>query len=490
MGNSIYKKIGLVAGPLLFLLTQLFFQPEGLSDKAISVLAITLWVAVWWTLEVVPIAVTSLLPIILFPLTGAIDISTTTQAYGHKYVFLYLGGFILAISIERWNLHKRIALHIISVIGTGMKKIILGFMVATGFLSMWISNTATAVMMLPIGMAIISQLKETKTDQKESESFAKALMLGIGYSASIGGMATLIGTPPNIVLASILEKTYQVEISFFQWMLLGVPLAVLLMFIAWKYLTSFAFSFKQNQFPGGKEEIKRLQKELGPLGFEEKTVLVVFCLTAICWMTRSYLLAPILPGIDDTIIAIAAALLIFLLPTKNKTQKSLLTWEQAVKLPWGVLLLFGGGLALAEGFATTGLAEWIGQQMTSFEHISLFLMLILIVASVNFLTEITSNTATTSMLLPVIVPTALVLNVHPYPLMIGVALAASCAFMLPVATPPNAIVFGSGYLTIPNMLKTGVWMNILSIILIVLLIYFGLPIIWDLELNEFPKYLK
>ena len=276
----------------------------------------------------------------------------------------------------------------------------------------------------------------------------------------------------------------------FSVLLLGVPLAVLLMFIAWKYLTSFAFSFQQIQFPGGKEEIKRLQKELGPLGFEEKTVLVVFCLTAICWMTRSYLLAPILPGIDDTIIAIAAALLIFLLPTKNKAQKSLLTWEQAVKLPWGVLLLFGGGLALAEGFATTGLAEWIGQQMTSFENISLFLMLILIVASVNFLTEITSNTATTSMLLPVIVPTALVLNVHPYPLMIGVALAASCAFMLPVATPPNAIVFGSGYLTIPNMLKTGVWMNILSIILIVLLIYFGLPIIWDLELNEFPKYLK
>jgi len=259
------KKLGLFLGPLLFTATLLIFKPEGLSDQAHAVLATTLWIAVWWITEAVPIAVTALLPIVLFPLSGGLDLTPTTGAYGHKYVFLYLGGFMLATAIEKWNLHKRIALNIIAFIGADIQKIILGFMLATAFLSMWISNTATAVMMLPIGMAIIKQLKDNpETIEDENRIFGKALMLGIAYSASIGGVATLIGTPPNLVLAGVILETYEYEISFFQWFLFGAPIAIFLLILCWVYLTRFAFTFKQKAFPGGQAEIDRLKKKLGP----------------------------------------------------------------------------------------------------------------------------------------------------------------------------------------------------------------------------------
>jgi len=482
------KRFGLVVGPLCFFITLFFYHPEGLSKEANAVLASTLWIAIWWTLEVVPIAVTALLPIVLFPLTGALGLSETTTSYGHKYIFLFIGGFMLAIAIEKWNLHKRIALNIINLLGTNISKIILGFMVATAFLSMWISNTATAVMMLPIGMAIISQLKDNPdTPGNETIFFGKALMFAIGYAASIGGVATLIGTPPNLVLSGILQETYGVEISFMQWMSFGLPISLVLLAICWVYLTRFAFRFEQSEFPGGKAEIKRLLNQLGPIGFEEKLVLLVFLLTASCWMLRDYILKPLLPTIDDSIIAIFFGILLFLLPTKSSKWKRVLHWEEAMKLPWGILLLYGGGLALAAGFTQSGLAEWIGQQLTSIQNISLFLLILVLVTSVNFLTEVTSNLATISMLLPVIVPIAVIFDVHPYVLMVGVTVAASCAFMLPVATPPNAIVFGSGYLRIPDMVKTGIYMNLISIILVVLLTYFVLPLIWNFDITPFPK---
>ncbi len=491
MTNQYIKSFGLVAGPLFFFCILLFFQPEGLSKEANAVLATTIWVAIWWTLEVVPIAVTAMLPIILFPLSGALDLSSTTAAYGHKYIFLYIGGFILAITIEKWNLHKRIALNIITLIGTSVNRIILGFMCATAFLSMWISNTATAVMMLPIGMAIVSQLKDNpKTEKNENIIFGKALMLAIAYAASIGGVATLIGTPPNIILAGILQETYNIEISFLQWMQFGLPVSLLLLVICWIYLTRFAFVFKQKEFPGGKAEIKRLTKALGKISFEEKLVLIVFILTAVSWILRKYVLQKYIANIDDTIIVMIAAVVLFLLPTKSKKEKRIINWESAVKLPWGVLLLFGGGLALAQGFSSSGLAQWIGAQLTSVKGIPLFLLLIFLIAAVNFLTEITSNLATTSMLLPIIIPVALVLDVHPFVLMVGVTVAASCAFMLPVATPPNAVVFGSGYLRIPDMLKTGIWMNIISIILLTLFTYFMLPALWEFIPDIFPEELK
>ena len=491
MRSKALKQFGLILGPLLFTFTLLFFKPEGLSPEGIAVLATTLWVAFWWIFEVVPIAVTAMLPIILFPITGAMELSTTTAAFGHKYVFLYIGGFILAIAIEKWNLHKRIALTVINIIGTSVSRIILGFMLATAFLSMWISNTATTVMMLPIGMAIILQLKDNpETKEDENEIFGKALMLAIAYSASIGGVATLIGTPPNLIFAGILEEQYNIEMTFSKWIIYGLPISITLLYICWKYLTTIAFKFKQKDFPGGKAEIKRLLKNLGKISYEEKIVLTVFCITAFLWITRSFLISKLIPAIDDTIIAMASATILFILPTKNRKEKKIINWESAVKLPWGILLLFGGGLALAEGFKTSGLAQWIGSQITQFENLPLFALLFVLIFAVNFLTEITSNLATTAMLLPIIAPIALVLDVHPFTLMVGITVAASCAFMLPVATPPNAIVFGSGYLKIPDMMKTGIWMNIISIILIALITYYLLPLLWGFDPNLFPEALK
>lgn len=475
------KTIGLILGPLLFVLILLFFHPHGLTKPANAVLASAVWIAVWWITEALPIAVTALLPIILFPLSGGLKLEETTASYGHKYVFLYIGGFIVAIAIEKWNLHKRIALSIIKIVGTNVVYIILGFMIATAFLSMWISNTATAVMILPIGMAIVSQLKDDpRTIENENLIFGKALMLAIAYSASIGGMATLIGTPPNLVLAGIVKETYGVEITFSQWFIFGFPISILLLFLCWFYLTKIAFKFKQKAFPGGSEEIKSQLKALGKISFEEKTVLVVFICTAFAWITRSFLIKKFVPAIDDTIIAILAGSILFLLPSSER-RKRILDWDDAIKLPWGIILLFGGGMALALGFESSGLAIWIGQQMTSLSNLPLLLILLILIASVNFLTEITSNLATTAMILPVLVSMASAIGVHPYLLLLGATVAASCAFMLPVATPPNAVVFGSGYLRVEDMVRKGFWMNIISIILLTGIIYFVLPLIWDLN---------
>ncbi len=481
------KRLGLILGPILFFLILSFFKPEGLSPQANAVLASTAWIAVWWITEAIPIAITALLPIVLFPLSGALDLSTTTSAFGHKYVFLYLGGFIIAISIEKWNQHRRIALNIINIIGSDVRKIILGFMVATAFLSMWISNTATSVMMLPIGVAIIKQLKDNpNTKADENQVFGKALMLAIAYSASIGGLGTLIGTPPNLVLAGVVSDIYNYEITFLQWFMFGFPISMVLLFICWKYLTRFAFKFEQAEFPGGKQEIKRLLKTLGKISYEEKMVSLVFGVTAFCWITRSFLLQGFLPALDDTIIALFFAIVLFLIPSKDNTER-LINWEEAVKLPWGIILLFGGGMALAQGFETSGLAAWIGGQMTSFAGVTTILLIFLLIAAVNFLTEITSNLATTAMLLPVLAPMAITVDLHPFVLMVGAAVAASCAFMLPVATPPNAVVFGSGYLRIPDMVSKGVVMNIISIIILTLFVYFVLPELWGIAVEGFPE---
>ena len=475
------KKVGLISGPLAFILILFFFQPEGLNPRANAVLASTAWIAIWWITEAIPIAVTALLPIILFPLTGGLGLSETTASFGHKYVFLYIGGFIIAIAIQKWNLHKRIALNIINLIGTNVVNIILGFMMATAFMSMWISNTATAVMMLPIAIAIVTQLKDDpNTIEKENLIFGKALMLGIAYSASIGGLSTLIGTPPNLVLAGVVEETFGYEITFAQWFQFGFPISSVLLFICWKYLTSFAFKFKQKKFPGGREEISKQLKALGQISYEEKLVGLVFGLTALAWVSRSFLLQSIIPSIDDTIIAMIGAIIIFLIPTKNK-ERRLINWEEAVKLPWGILLLFGGGMALAAGFKDSGLALWIGSQMTLLDGISLFLLVIILITAVNFLTEITSNLATTAMLLPILYPMAITIDVHPFILMVSATVAATCAFMLPVATPPNAVVFGSGYLRIPDMVRVGIWMNLLSIVILTLFVFFILPILWDFD---------
>ncbi|WP_047246629.1 SLC13 family permease [Maribacter thermophilus] len=474
------QKIGLVLGPLTFFYILFFFHPEGLSDQANAVLASVAWVAIWWVTEAISIMVTALMPIVLFPLSGGLELSATTASYGHKYIYLYIGGFILAIAIEKWNLHKRIALSIIKLVGTNINRIILGFMVATALLSMWISNTAAAVMILPMAMAIVTQLKDNpNTIENENILFGKALMLAIAYSASIGGIATLIGTPTNLVLVGVVQTTFDKEITFAQWFVFGFPIAVLLLYVCWKYLTSFAFKFRQKAFPGGREEIESQLRALGKMTYEEKGVLVVFFIAASAWILRSFLLQKIMPSLDDTIISIIAAVLLFIIPSGNKGEP-LLTWKDAVKLPWGVVLLFGGGLALASGFESSGLALWIGSKLMALKTVPFIVLLLILITTVNFLTEMTSNIATTAMLLPVLVSLAPVLGVHPYYLMIGATVAASCAFMLPVATPANAIVFGSGYLKISDMVNKGIWLNLISIALLTAFVYFLLPLVWDL----------
>ena len=480
------KKIGLILGPLAFVIFLIFGQFEGLSNSGQSVLASTLWIAIWWVTEAIPIAATALLPIILFPLSEGMELPTTTESYGHKYVFLYLGGFLIAIGIEKWNLHKRIAINIISFIGTDVRKVILGFMIATSFLSMWISNTATSVMMLPIGVAIIKQLKDNPGSlENENTIFGKALMLAIAYSASIGGIATLIGTPPNLVMAGVISEIYKYEITFFKWFIFGFPISIILLFFCWYYITRVAYVFHQREFPGGSSEINRLKNDLGPISYEEKIIAIIFALAGFCWITRSFFLQSILPVIDDTIIAISFGLILFVIPSKAKTN-ALLNWKDTIQLPWGVIILFGGGMAIAKAFEISGLAVWLGELMTTLNALPFFILIIFLIAAVNFLTEITSNLATTAMILPVLASLAFEIGVHPFGIMIGTAVAASCAFMLPVATPPNAIVFGSGYLKIPDMVYRGIVLNIFSIILIAVMVYFILPLLWDINLNNFP----
>ena len=479
--------IGLILGPILFSVIMIFVDAEGLSFEAKCILASTAWMAVWWVTECVPISVTALLPIVLFPLTGGMDLSTTTAAYGHKLVFLFVGGFLIALAIEKWHLHKRLALNIIRVTGSNKSRVILGFMLATAFLSMWISNTATSIMILPVGLAIISQLKDDpKTVENENEFFGKSLMIAIAYSASIGGMATLIGTPPNMVLAGVVEESYGIKLNMFDWMKFGVPLSSFLLIICWLYLTKIAFKFKNEEFSAGRDEIQRQIKKLGRFSNEEIKVLIVFTLTALGWIFRGSI-ETIFPMIDDTIIAIFFAVSLFIIPTKNqKTNTTLLIWNDTVKLPWGILILFGGGMAIASAFGKSGLALWIAGLLQNLDNVSLFLIILIIVTSINLLTEVTSNMATTAMLLPVLVTIALAIDVHPYFLLVAATLAASCAFMLPISTPPNAVVFGSGFLKIEDMFKKGVWMNLISIITITLVVYYILPYVFEMTAELLP----
>ncbi len=486
--------IGLVLGPLLFIMTMLFFSPEGMSSEAQAVLASTLWIATWWITEAIPIPATSLLPIVLFPLTGALGSKVTTAAYGDDVIFLFMGAFVLALAIERWELHRRIALTIISAIGTSSNRIILGFMAATGFLSMWISNTAAAMMMVPIALAIINQVRESLKDtqidtSKENFSFGKALMLGIAYSASIGGLGTLIGTPPNTIFVGIARELFGVNISFAHWMLFGTPIAAVFLLLVWFYLVKIAFKMPFKSIPGGKEMVRQEKKALGRMSFEEKAVLTVFVFTALAWITRSFILERFLP-VTDTSIAVVAAIVLFIIPSVSKKGEFLMDWDTAKQLPWGVLLLFGGGLAIAAGFSQTGLAQWIGEQLQAIAGVPLIVVILVVAALILLLTEITSNTATATMMFPIMAAFALAIDVHPFTLMITAGLAASCAFMLPVATPPNAVVFGTGYIRIGDMIKAGFWINVAAIFLITAAVYFWLPITLGIDITSFPDAFK
>ncbi len=481
------RLFGLIFGPLAFILLLVIDIPD-LSSSGQAVLATTVWVATWWVTEAIPMAATSLMPIILLPLTGGAGVKATTAVYGDKMLFLFMGGFMIAIAIEKWMLHKRIAMNIIMAVGTNARMIVLGFILATGFLSMWISNTATTLMMVTIGMALVSQLLEymDKDTKEVKQYFAKALLLGIAYSASIGGLATLIGTPTNVIYTAMVKQIFNVEITFADWIFFALPMVLALMFLCWIVLVKFVFPIDRIEIPGGKETIQRELDKLGKMGPEEKAIAIIFSATAVAWILRSFVLQKLLPGIDDTIIALAGALVLFLIPAKSQPGKFILDWESAVKLPWGIILLFGGGLSLAAAFQSSGLAQWIGDRLILLEGVNLVILITVIALLVNFMTEITSNVATASIILPILASLAASINVHPYGLMVAATLAASCAFMLPIATGPNAIVFGSGKLEINDMIRAGFRLNLISSLFIVLTIYFLLPLVFGIDLNEFP----
>lgn len=472
--------IGRLLGPLGFAVLYWGIQPEGLSAEGQAVLACTWWIAVWWITEAMPVEVTSLLPILLFPLTNAVPIKATTASYGHPFIFLFVGGFILAIAIEKWQLHRRIAYFIIRQVGEQPDRMLLGFMLSSALLSMWISNTATTIMMLPIGMAVLFKYKGHPAEQ----SISKALMLGIAYSASIGGISTLIGTPPNLIMAGILEESFGLSIGFTDWLVVGLPVSVILLGLTWWYLSRVAYKLPRITVATAADTSSPLEA-LPPMSAEEKRVGLLFLATAMAWILRSFVLQKLWPPIDDTLIAISSAVLLFLIPSTTKG-KALLSWQDAVKLPWGVLLLFGGGIAIANGFTESGLSAWVGQQLGSLEGIALLLILLIIIAGVNFLTEITSNLATTAVMLPLLIPLATTLDVHPLLFIAGATMAASCAFMLPVATAPNALVFGSGRVTIPDMVRTGIGLNLLSIVVVLLIVYFVLPWLWSITIDAYP----
>ena len=476
--------IGRVLGPLLFLLIYFIIPLPGIEPAAKAVLASTLWIATWWTTEALPIPATSLLPIILLPLSGGQAIGPTVASYGDKMLFLFIGGFMIAKAMEYWNLHRRIALFTVKTVGTDAPRIILGFMIASAFLSMWISNTATTLMMVPIGAAVILQLTSGDSSRGAGQ-FGKALLLGIAYAASIGGLATIIGTPTNGIFISLIGKEYGLDVDFAEWISLGLPLVVLLIAGMWLLLTKVVFKVQVADAAKAREQIQTQYRLLGKISRAELGVLIVFASVAILWICRS-LLHILDKDHGDTIIALGGALVLFVWPSGEKEEgrpSTLLDWKTAVTIPWGIILLFGGGLSLAGAFKTSGLALWIGDQLNGLGGLPLFMIILLSVALVNFLTEVTSNVATASIILPILASMAVAFGLHPYALTVGATLAASCAFMLPVATAPNAIVFGSDHIEMRDMVRAGFWLNILSIILITLLVYYLLPVVWDITFN-------
>ncbi|MBA1340651.1 MAG: hypothetical protein C5S40_00755 [ANME-2 cluster archaeon] len=465
MKQGIRRSSGLVLGPLFFILL-LLTKPESLSPAATVVAGVTIWMAVWWISEAVPISATALLPIVVLPAFGAMEVGDVTAQYGHHIVFLMLGGFFIAIAMEKWDLHKRIALFVVHLIGIGPRRIIAGFMVATAFLSAWISNTSTAMVMMPIGTAVIASISAKKSDP----DFNVALMLSIAYAASIGGMATLVGTPPNLIFAGIYQSMFGVQVNFFEWAYFGFPLAFVMLVITWFYLTHIGYRIQKDEMPGSGEVIKAEIAKQGKITREEKHVLMVFALVAVLWMTRGLLWGKYMPQVTDASIAITGALLLFIIPAREEA--SLLSWEDTEKVPWGVALLMGGGFAIARGFAETGLAEWVSQSFTFLVAMPVLLLILATVVITKIFTEITSNTATATILMPIAASIAITLGISPFGIMAAVAISSSLAFMMPVATPPNAIVFGSGYVTIPQMARAGLWLNFVTVVIVSMFAFF------------------
>ena len=453
--------------------------PEGMAPDAWRAAAVAALMAMWWITEALPVAVTALVPIALFPFLGVLPIAGATAPYANPLIFLFMGGFIIALAMERWNLHRRIALHILQLAGSRQDALIGGFMLGTAALSMWVSNTATAVMMLPIGISVIPLVSTTPAPEGNAgpvyEPFAVALLLGIAYAASIGGMGTLIGTPPNAMLVAFMLDRYGFSIGFGQWMLVGLPLVVLMLGV---------------EVAGAHDLIRRELAGLGPMGRGEKIVAVTFTATALLWVFRPLIEERVGIPLSDPGIAMAAALVLFLIPVDVKRGEFAMNWAWAQRLPWDVLLLFGGGLTLAAGISETGLAEWIGEAMGVFAGWPAIALILLVTTVIIFLTELTSNTATTATFLPVLAALALSVGENPLLFAAPAAIAASCAFMMPVATPPNAIVFASGKLTIPQMARAGFLLNIVGIVLVTALTYTIMLAAFGVEVGVVPDWVS
>lgn len=458
--------VGLILGPLLLLLVIVLPAPGSMANEAWLTLGLLLLMATWWSTEAIPIPATALLPIVLVPALGLGTVAAATTPYANPIIFLFMGGFVLGLAMQRWNLHRRIALMTLLAVGSQPKRQIGGFMIATAFLSMWVSNTATTIMMMPIGLSVVAMLDQN--DPEAVRRFATSLLLAIAYAASIGGIATLIGTPPNALLAAYLTENQDIQIGFAQWMLIGVPISALMLLLTWWWLARADFGLGET---GSGQLLRNQLAELGPMGRGETIVGVVFVLTAAAWMFQPLLSETLLPWLNDTVIAIAAAIILFLIPADLRTRTFIMDWETARSMPWGVLLLFGGGLALAGVISSSGLAEWIAESLSIMAMLPALLMVGLVVTVIIFLTEVTSNTATAAAFLPLLGALAVAQGVSPILFTVPAAIAASCAFMMPVATPPNAIVFGSGHMHIGDMIRAGFALNLGGIIVVTLLGY-------------------
>ena len=496
------QKVGLILGPFLFLTTITLLDLAPGNPLTTRMAAVAILMAVWWITDAIPLFATALLPMVLFPLLGILPGQTTAPLYVNSTIFLFLGGFLIALAMEKWNLHRRIALFIIQIVGGGPSRIILGFMIAGAFLSMWISNTATAIMMVPIGMAIVLQM-ESRFGRGETHSFTLGLMLGIAYACSIGGMATLVGTPPNLAFARIFQISFpQAEpIAFGSWFVMGLPIATVMLVVVWLLLTRVFF-----RVPGhltlDSTIVAREYAGLGRPSYEERVVMAIFSLTALLWVFRSPLhLGPVtIPGwsqlmphpdmMDDGTVALFMALLLFLIPTRSDDADSptIMGAGGIMKLPWGIVLLFGGGFALAKGFQVSGLSDLIGSRFSSLADLHPLVMVGLICLTLTFLTEVTSNTATTQMILPILASLSMEMQVNPLLLMIPATLSASCAFMMPIATPPNAIVFGSGRIRIHEMARVGLFINFVGVLLIATLFYAIGPTVLSFDPGSFPDW--
>jgi sodium-dependent dicarboxylate transporter 2/3/5 len=477
--------------------------PGEVHPKAPLTASMIILMAVLWITEAIPIPVTSLIPLFFLPFIGVASVKDVSPYYARSIVFLFLGGFLLALALQRSGIHKRIALHIVHKIGSKPSRIVLGFMIATGFLSMWISNTASVMVMLPVGLSVIHQAKASGLTGKDLQNFGLGIMLGMAYSADIGGMATVIGTPPNLVFIELFQELFPEapEVSFIDWMMMGLPMTFVFMTIGWILLTKIIFRVKKKDTFGGNDTIKSQLSDLGKLTRDELFAGLVFSLTALLWMTGSDIkLGEVtiygwrtlldLKGLGDAGIAIMMATVLFLIPSKDRKGHFLLDWEMTEKVPWGILLLFGGGFALAFGFEKSGLGQIVGEAFSKMDVSSPVLAVAVINTVLTFLTEITSNTAMTNLILPVLAEASVSLNIDPRIFMIPATLSASCAFMMPIASPTQAIVFGSGYVPIRKMMQAGIWFNLIGIFLVTLFFLILGQMVLGIDIAVVPEWVN